>query len=72
MGTRDEIERRVGSDPGVAMVDLGAIAGGPAIRVHVRSQEDAARLRREGLPASVKGLPILLVVGDYGLEGPAG
>ncbi len=68
---RDEIERRVGSDPAVAIVDIGAaVAGAAAIRVHVRSRGDAARLRREGLPASVQGLPVVLVVGDYELEEP--
>lgn len=72
MRIRDEIERRVGLDPGVAMVDLGAVAGAPEIRVHVRSPDDASRLRRAGLPASVGGVPVALVVGDYGLEGPPG
>lgn len=66
---RDEIERRIGSDPAVALID---VAGGPAIRVHVRSAEDVTRLRREGLPASVGGIPVDLVVADYGLEEPPG
>ena len=73
MRIRDQIEAQVASDPAVTMVDIGAAAeGGPAIRVHVRSPEDAARLRREGLPSSVEGVPVALVVGEYRLQGPPG
>ncbi len=69
---RDEIERRLGSDPAITLIDIGAVGDGLTIRVHVRSPEDATRLRDAGLPASVEGFPVTLVVADYGLEGRPG
>jgi hypothetical protein len=77
---RDRLEQRVGDDPGVSLIDVGVHPDAPerrpvqlAVRVHVRSPDDIARLRAEGIEDAVEGVPVVLIRGDYRLEeGPRG
>jgi hypothetical protein len=73
---RDEVERRVGSDPAVSLIDVGVDPEHEsdttrlAVRIHVRSNDALARLRAEQIPGSIDGVPVVLMVGDYRLEQP--
>jgi hypothetical protein len=73
---RDEVERRVGSDPAVSLIDVGVDPERErdttrlAVRIHVRTYDDLARLRAEQIPGYIEGVPVVLTIGDYRLEEP--
>jgi hypothetical protein len=73
---RDKVERRVGSDPAVSLIDVGVDplrerdTTRLAVRIHVRTYDDLARLRGEQIPAYIDGVPVVLTIGDYRLEQP--
>jgi hypothetical protein len=73
---RDEVERRVGSDPAVSLIDIGVNPEREgdttrlAVRIHVRTYDDLARLRAEQIPGYIEGVPVVLTIGDYKLEQP--
>jgi hypothetical protein len=72
---RDEVERRVGSDPAVSLIDVGVDPERErdttlAVRIHVRTYDDLARLRAEQIPGYIEGVPVVLTIGDYRLEQP--
>jgi len=54
-------------DPDVRLIDLGSDpgTGGPVLRVHVRNATAESRLR---LPPEIDGIPVRVIVADYGLE----
>jgi hypothetical protein len=73
---RDAVHSHVRRERAVRLVDIGidpkadtAVAT-PVIRVHVATSADAERLARTGLvPQQWEGVPIVVTVGDYRLEG---
>jgi hypothetical protein len=72
---RDEVERRVGSDPAVSLIDVGVDPEHErdttrlAVRIHARTDDDLARLS-EQIPGYIEGVPVVLMIGDYWLEEP--
>jgi hypothetical protein len=72
---REQVEHRLGGDPGVSLIDVGVHPGAPerqsaqiAVRVHVRSPHDVARLRAQGIEETIEGVPVVLIMGEYRLE----
>jgi len=68
---RQKLSLQLSGRPEVSLVDLGLnpkdSAGSKEIflRVHLRHAVDIHRLN---LPAEVDGLPVIVIIADYGLE----
>ena len=63
---RDHLVARFLSHPAVSLIDIGLDPGGrAAVRVHVRPGQPPPT----DLPDEMDGVPVILVRGDYHLEG---